>query len=451
MPFPSPSISPAFGALEAMRKAQQIFPQQTPTYAAMAPQPAPQHGGMFGGLRAAFTGERGAQTLRGIAAALRDLDTGGNSLPELLAQMEEQRRNMDREAFQRWQMDHARMQAAQEDKTQAQTSAAIDALPEAQRPWARLAPDAVARRMLAPPEQPDWQIDAQGRPYAIQDGRVQYGEGRVAVPPRGGGGAVINMPQTAISRLAEQYVTTGVLPPGISRNPRLAAQVYAEADALAAAQGLTAQDQSWRGANYQANSQGLRALQRQRTSIQAFERTALRNLQLVQRLSRQVPRSDYPLVNRALMTGQRQTGNTAVAQYVNALIGARTEYAKVLSGATGAAGLTDSARAEAEEMFSTYATPDQIDALIDVARQEMHNRLNAFDDQESYLREQMTPGSSRRDNPAETGGVDSGQGDGPGTGIGAMVGASAQPPAGISPDDWQYLTPEERQRVLDLQ
>lgn len=289
----------------------------------------------------------------------------------------------------------AREQKLEERDTEEQRAAreaAYAALPENLRPLGPvLTPEALSRAVMPPT--PEWErIPAGELPRGARFGQRnrETGQEDLDWAPRESSGVNIQMPATAVSRLAEQYVTTGVLPPGISRNPRLAAQVYAEADAIAAAQGITPQDQAWRGANYQANNQGLRALQRQRTLVQSFERTALSNLELAQRLSRQLARTDYPLVNRALMTGQLQSGNTLVAQYVNALIGARTEYAKVLSGATGAAGLTDSAREEAEVLFSQYASPDQFDALVDVARQEMRNRIVAFDDQESYLREQMT-------------------------------------------------------------
>ena len=66
------------------------------------------------------------------------------------------------------------------------TDAAIGTLDPSLQPWARLAPEVAARAALAGLEQPDYQIDAQGRPYTIQNGRVMYGEGQVAVPPRGG-------------------------------------------------------------------------------------------------------------------------------------------------------------------------------------------------------------------------------------------------------------------------
>jgi len=198
----------------------------------------------------------------------------------------------------------------------------------------------------------------------------------------------------AVEYAAEQFRISGVMP-AVGSGPAAAAlrsRILSRAAELARESGNTGESDRIQQAAFQANRSSMAALTRQRTLVQSFERTAEANLRLVQRLSREVPRSDYPLLNRAILTGQLQGGSPETAAYFNALIGARTEYAKVLSGATGAAGLTDAGRREAEEMFSQYASPDQLDALIQTARTEMDNRMRAFDEQEAYLRQQMSGG-----------------------------------------------------------
>lgn len=68
---------------------------------------------------------------------------------------------------------------------------AIGGLPERMRPWGRIAPEVVARQVLAEPEAPDWELDpVTGQPYHITpQGQVQYGQGRVSVQQRGGDGS----------------------------------------------------------------------------------------------------------------------------------------------------------------------------------------------------------------------------------------------------------------------
>lgn len=350
------------------------------------------------GYRGAFMRKNIPRTLQIIGAALQDINGSGN-LAAFQGNEAEQQRLAAEEMAQAGQQKYEQAQRQQVLGARDRYAAA---LPPEQRDEFTMDPSGYMERHRSPVWQ---QIPRDQLPAGARDGQIntQTGQRDVDWAPQGGGSVSLNLGSNTdgvVDNLARRFNLTGQLPTGISRDRALVREIYTRAAQLAQEDGLTPEQAAFNGANYQANSGGLRSLARQRTLVQSFERTALSNLELAQRLSREVPRSQYPLVNQALMTGQRQAGDTAVARYVNALIGARTEYAKVLSGATGAAGLTDSARAEAEEMFSTYATPEQIDGLIDVARQEMHNRIQAFDDQEAYLREQMTGGGGEREQEA---------------------------------------------------
>lgn len=356
-------------------------------------EPMPGTGGPVESRRAffngAFTRKGLPRTLQVIGAGMRDIGSDGNYLQQFQENEAEQLRAEAEAMAQAGQLKN--QQAQQQQILSARDRYASGLTPE-QRDEFAMDPSGYMERHRPPVWQP---IPRDQLPAGARDGQIntQTGQRDVDWAPQGGGSVSLNLggnTDGVVDNLARRFNLTGQLPTGISRDRALVREIYTRAAELAQADGVSPEQAAFNGANYQANAGGLRSLQRQRTLVQSFERTALSNLQLVQRLSRQVDRSQYPLINRLVMTGQRQTGDTAVAQYVNALIGARTEYAKVLSGATGAAGLTDSARQEAEEMFSTYASPDQIDALVDVARQEMHNRLQAFDDQEAYLRGQMT-------------------------------------------------------------
>lgn len=143
--------------------------------------------GFFGRLGGAIRGDGKrdwGNVLGTLGAAMQQMD-GGSELNDYLARREDAQSNRDLFNMRGRAL---KLEEAEAERVRAETEAAISTLDPSIQPWARLAPNAAAARALAPPEQPDYQIDAQGRPYTIQGGRVQYGEGQVAVPPRGGTG-----------------------------------------------------------------------------------------------------------------------------------------------------------------------------------------------------------------------------------------------------------------------
>lgn len=132
-------------------------------------------GGIFGSLGRWLTPER----MEIIGATLRQV--GGEQ--GALAEVAEQRRAAGLESLGR---QERKREWAREDQQQRALEEAIATLDPSQQAWARLAPGAAAQRAMSPPQQPEYDIDAEGRPYTIQNGSVQYGQGRVSVPQRGG-------------------------------------------------------------------------------------------------------------------------------------------------------------------------------------------------------------------------------------------------------------------------
>jgi hypothetical protein len=227
--------------------------------------------------------------------------------------------------------------------------------------------------------------------------------------------------------LARQYIHTGQLPTGIARNPRMAAAIYTRAAELAAEQETTPEEVAGRGSRFRADSNALSALRRQRNLVENFERAARANLDTVERLSTTVDRSGVPVMNRWIQLGQREVeGNPEVSAFHNAVTEAVEEYVKVVTGATGAAAATDSARRTAHELLSTANTPEQMAANIAVMREMMSNRISAFDEQEADLVRGLSTArggaAPAADEHPPPGGPGSGIGDSVGA-IGAAVGA----------------------------
>lgn len=81
-----------------------------------------------------------------------------------------------------------------------------------------------------------------------------------------------------------------------------------------------------------------------------------------------IPNTPEPLDMQVLTqwarTGETQFGDTEVPVYMATLISGLDEYAKVLAGATGAAGSTDASRAQAISIIKEGATTAQIKSII---------------------------------------------------------------------------------------
>lgn len=191
---------------------------------------------------------------------------------------------------------------------------------------------------------------------------------------------------------AQEYLNTGKLPPGLGKaSAGINAQIVSRAAEIARANGNDAQAASLGRAAFIASKSALGALTKQRTMVGAFERTALKNLEIAVEESQKVDRTGVPVINRWLLAGKKNlAGDVEVGRFHAALTSALNEYAKVLSGATGSAGISDAARREAESLISTANTPEQVIGIADIMKREMANRESGFAEQEAQLQETMT-------------------------------------------------------------
>jgi len=229
-------------------------------------------------------------------------------------------------------------------------------------------------------------VGADGKPTYVQRseaiGKRPYEKPSQAVILNGSAG----LEGGGLDLAAQTYLQTGTMPSGLSRVPGASLKIVARAAELAAANGDTAKSAVLNRQTVAASKAALSKITTQKALVGAFEKTALKNMDLAASLSSQLSRSGSPLLNRAIMAFRNGvTGDPQTAQMVNAITAARTEYAKVLSGATGASGITDSARHEAEQLFSTVSNNETLQAVLQVAKQEMANRMSSFDEQISEI------------------------------------------------------------------
>jgi hypothetical protein len=119
----------------------------------------------------------------------------------------------------------------------------------------------------------------------------------------------------------------------------------------------------------------------------AAEQTVLRNMSIVRETLGKADQSGSPFIN-TLENKVRQglMGDPDVSAYQNALTTMRNEYARVVSMATGAQGLTDHAMKEGYKLFPDGLAPSQFEANAQIAQREMGNRTGSMHDQIAQAR-----------------------------------------------------------------
>jgi hypothetical protein len=177
----------------------------------------------------------------------------------------------------------------------------------------------------------------------------------------------------AAQRLAaERYLTTGESPNlGMGRSGG-----KAKASILNLA-GELAPDTNLAGATagYKSTTKSLGELQAQADKVNAFERTALANLDTFLGQAKKVRDTGSPLLNKGGRAFDESVmGDPNMAAFSAARQTAVNEIGKILSGSMGNAGLSDSARHEVEALMGPNATVAQLMAAAEILKRDMHNR-----------------------------------------------------------------------------
>ena len=236
--------------------------------------------------------------------------------------------------------------------------------------------------------------DEQRRQYGLRDGTsavMRDGHVQVLQSPREPP-ATIQLPGNAMGAMVDQMVANGgQIPPGMSRNPRMVAQLYSAYADRMAEQGLTAQSQQARHASIRANQTSLSDVRRRRGVVAPAERAMLDAASQVLQYSDRVSRSNSPAMNIPINRWNDQMrGDPNLSALRTAAISAATEYARLLvgSGAT-----TDSARAEASHIFNENMTPAQLIESMRVVRADGAYRTQELQAEEQSILNDMQSGT----------------------------------------------------------
>jgi hypothetical protein len=195
----------------------------------------------------------------------------------------------------------------------------------------------------------------------------------------------VGLSPQALEMAAQLYAKTGQLPNLGNRAVGAKAQIMENAAANNPGTDIASNKAVLHG-----DTTSFAALQKQSDSVNAFERTALANLDQFLGTAKGIVDTGSPLFNMPARKFQETVaGDPKMTQFNVARQVAVQEIGKVLSGAMGNAAISDSARHEVEALLNPNASLAQIDAAAQILKRDMANRKAAMAAELSDIRTRM--------------------------------------------------------------
>ena len=192
---------------------------------------------------------------------------------------------------------------------------------------------------------------------------------------------------------ANLYLQTGQMPNfGLSGGAAglLRTKIFNRAGEIAASNGDDAASITAKRAAITAGRSALTALDRQKNLTLAFEKTANKSMDLALQRSNEVDRSGSTLLNRWTLYKEGQLKSSPeILRFNNDVETAANEYAKVITGQTGGAAVSDAARAQTGKMLSAAYSQDAFAAIVADMRKDMKFREQGFGEQRQELLDEI--------------------------------------------------------------
>lgn len=199
-------------------------------------------------------------------------------------------------------------------------------------------------------------------------------------------------PQAIDGLVDQMLVNNGKMPAVGQGKAGTAARImlanrYAE---VTAARGLTATGVANNYVTRHADSAALNKLTTTLDVANAAENTAKGAADLVVKDMDGFGGTRFPLLNKALMSWNHNTGDPKVDVAISRLGTFTDEYAKVIAGGTGNAPATDSVRADAKRRINEAGSPEQIKEVISSMKQEMAIRTGSLADGVDTIKQRLS-------------------------------------------------------------
>lgn len=204
----------------------------------------------------------------------------------------------------------------------------------------------------------------------------------------------------ALDLAAKNYVQTGGNLPAMGVGKSAATAKMKIIDR--AAELFKGGDLATQRALYDANKSALAAVQKSADAVNAFEQTAVKNLDLFLDKVKNVPDTKIPLLNAPLRKADGSLfGSSEIREMEAARRAAISEVAKVVSSPGLSGQLSDSARHEVESFIPADATYQQAIDVVKTLKAEMANRHESYQNQIKAITERMAkPAGEQQGAPA---------------------------------------------------
>lgn len=209
-----------------------------------------------------------------------------------------------------------------------------------------------------------------------------------------GGAGGSGLSDSAIDHIARQAYQFGApIPSSLGRSGRAQAAIQNRIATLAEEAGDDSGAQTARSAANAANRRALSSVGNRRRLMDAAERATERELNFVQEALHDVRISNSPFFNVPINRWNSQAqGDPHLAAFRTYVHSAANEYARVISGSTGSAGITEGGREQAAQMINENMSPSQILSTITAMRRGMAAKNEELAAEERDIQSDMSGG-----------------------------------------------------------
>jgi hypothetical protein len=211
----------------------------------------------------------------------------------------------------------------------------------------------------------------------------------------------------ALDFAANNYRQTGQMPPGLSRSPGSTIAIIqraAQLDQQAGGQGIATNKSV-----LDANRKSLDNVQKQFDTVNAFENTAGKNIDMALQKAAAIPDLGSRFANTPIrMINEKMLGTREMAEFRAALTTAQTESAKVLNSANASGVLSDTARKELEDVTNGNLSLNAMKGQWGVIKQDMQNRHDSYQQQIGDIQKRLggAPAVPQQSAPNQSNGND---------------------------------------------
>jgi hypothetical protein len=200
--------------------------------------------------------------------------------------------------------------------------------------------------------------------------------------------------QDGLEYAATQYRLTGQMPAlGMGKNADRG-KIINEAAKQTKLLNQTPAAAIQRQAARKADTASLTKIQTIKDGAEASESKALAQLDLIRDLSSKVSRTNWPIINKALVGGQKEiTGDSNTTQLYNAILTFGQEYGKIIEGSTGSvAGSSEGARNAASRLVNAAMSKGTLSDVLTLMQKEMRYTLQGYDATLEHINERLGSG-----------------------------------------------------------